>query len=227
VADLLVHAAAVEHMFVAHADSASSMKKSMRGSRPLSSLRDSAIGLPVSAVMRGGQACRSRHQRGAKALHHRHLVGHGHRGPGRLRRACGGGLGGHRGGVVGGTVGDQGAGGGVVDGQRGHGSAFRARRAAGGQEVVEHRRVVDGAGVGRVVEFGVPLHAGHVGRPGVVRRKASTMPSSGQRASTTKPGARSFTPWWWMLLATVRGAAGVQLGQPRAGHEFHRVEVAS
>jgi hypothetical protein len=94
---------------------------------------------------------------------------------------------------------------------------------AGGQEVGEHRRVVDGAGVGRVVELGVPLHAGHVGA-GVVRRIASTMPSSGQRASTTKPGARSLMPWWWMLL-TVRGVPAVQRGQPRAGHEFHRVEV--
>jgi hypothetical protein len=72
----------------------------MRGSRPFSSLRDSAMGLPVSR-QRGGQQCRARHQRGAKALHHGHALGHGQRGPGRLRGAGGCGLGGDRGGVVG------------------------------------------------------------------------------------------------------------------------------
>ena len=36
------------------------------------------------------------------------------------------------------------------------------------------------------------------------RRIASIMPSAGQRASTTKPGARSLMAWWWTLLTTGR-----------------------
>ena len=46
-------------------------KKSMRGSRPLSSLRDWLIGLPTSRGQRGGQRVELGHQRGAKALRSR------------------------------------------------------------------------------------------------------------------------------------------------------------
>ena len=42
-------------------------------------------------------------------------------------------------------------------------------------------------------------------------RIASIMPSSGQRASTTKPGARSLMPWWWTLLTVRRADAGEDL----------------
>jgi len=34
------------------------------------------------------------------------------------------------------------------------------------------------------------------------------MSSAGERASTTKPGARSLIAWWWMLLAVARATPG-------------------
>ena len=123
----------------------------------------------------------------------------GTRGPGGLRGARGGGLGGDAGGVVGGQFGDQRAGGGVVDLQRGHAVQCCARGARRGEKIVEHRGVVEACRAS-----GVGGTRGATARrrrsPGRARRIASTMPSSGQRASTTKPGARSLMAWWWMLL---------------------------
>ena len=137
-----------------------------------------------------------------------------------LRRARALRLGGDAGGVVGRHFGERRAVGGVDDLQGLHAVL---RGACRGEEVVEKRRVVERA-FAAAMELGVPLHRGHVAGPG--RRIASIMPSTGQRASTTKPGARSLIAWWWTLLTTAAPTPCEDLRQPRARHELDRVDVA-
>ena len=157
----------------------------MRGSRPLSSLRAWADGLAHLQRQRGGQRVEFGHDAGAKALHHRQLLGQRHAAPGRLRGARGRGLGGDAGGVVGVRFGEQRAGGGVVDLQRGHAwcsgqlpGARRARRRESRSAAACRRR----CRVVGVVELRVPLHGGHVARPALADRLDHAV--VGQRAST-------------------------------------------
>ena len=104
------------------------------------------------------------------------------------------------------------------------GRSILARGARRAQKVLQHRRIVEGAVQVGVVELRVPLHGGHIAVAAHADRLDHAV--SGTRASTTNCGARSLMPWWWMLLATARFDAGVQLGQARAGQQLDVVEVA-
>ena len=193
----------------------------MRARKPFSSLRDCASGLPTSCV----SVCASVSSSVATARRKRAIAiarlasgVAGHAGCA-LRARCG--LGGDAGGVVGGHFGERRAVGGVGDLQGLH--AVPARRAPrrGSRRAAARRRAclrrADGTR-GATARRPCSCRRG--------RRIASIMPSAGQRASTTKPGARSLTAWWWTLLTTARIDALEELGQPRARHELDRVEVA-
>ncbi len=179
------------------AASTSARKKSMRARKPFSSLRDCASGLPTS----WRQGLRQRLELGgdgeAKARDRDRALGERRRLPRGLRPARALRLGGDAGGVVGGHFGERRAVGGVDDLQGLH-AVFAARAAA--RKSSRSGRVVERA-FAASMELRVPLHGGHEA-DARDRRIASIMPSTGQRASTTKPGARSLTAWWWTLFTT-------------------------
>ena len=178
-------------------------KKSMRGSRPLSSLRDWLIGLPTSCVSVVAKRVELGDDRRAKALDRRQALAQRRRRPGRLRRARGGGLGGDRRGVVGRTFVDELAGGRVVDLERGHRAALSKGAVLASARAASRKSCSSGASLklsGSPGMWNSGCHCTAATYDGPLRRTASIMPSSGQHASTTKPGARSLIAWWWIEL---------------------------
>ena len=105
-----------------------------------------------------------------------------------------------------GEFGDLLAGGGVDGSLRVAVMALR-RGACRVEEVVQDRRVVDQRAVGRVVKFGMPLH-----RRDEARRRAQRIGLDHAVVGATrldpKPGARSLMPWWCTLLTVARGTPG-------------------
>jgi hypothetical protein len=195
--DLLGHAAVLEDRFGGHRQLDLLQEEVDAPSRPLSSLRDILIGLPVSARHDRGQRLEVAHHAGAEALDAGLALGH--------RRGAQAGWAARAAAALAATDAASSAGrvvmswpvAGLWMASVGHGRvAFAAR---GVQKVV--------AGWGRrrsacrVRACGIrDATARQPPRAGRCRRIASIMPSSGQRASTTKAGARSLMPWWCTLL---------------------------
>ena len=199
--------AVVEHRLGASAASASARKKSMRPSRPFSSLRDCVIGLPISRV----RVARERLDLGARRAARKRCdggdaLGERRRRPRRLRRArarCA-------------LRGDARrrrrpaasaislAGGRVVRSCSVRHVGRCALRASRLEEVVQQRPCRRACLSPRAVELRVPLHADHVrARPGAADRldHAVGRPSAPRRPG---PAPRSLTPWWWTLLTRRR-----------------------
>ncbi len=186
------------------------MKKSSRGSRPFSSLRACEIGLPISSVSVVASASSSATTPDAKALHHGQPFGQRHRGPGGLRGARLGRLGGDAGAssALGCAMSWPVAGlwmGSVVMGSscRLNPCAWRAPH-PGSRAVSRHRRRCRASRCRGTPGATAPRP--HSARPRM--RMASTRPSSGHTASATNCGDRSLMPWWWMLLAVARFTPG-------------------
>ena len=99
-----------------------------------------------------------------------------------------------------GQLGDQCAGGGVVDGECGH--AQRAACAASRKSCNKGESSTTPSSA----RWNSGCHCTALTQAPPVWRMASTTPSSGDSASTAKPGARSLMPWWWTLLILCRPA---------------------
>src|SRR6185436_14790439 len=159
-------------------------------------LRD---GLADLARQRAGQRVELGQECAAKALDRREPLAQRRRGPGGLRRAGRSGLGGHRRGIVGRALVDDLASGRVVDRQRGHG--VQASWSARVSRAARRKSRSSGASLklsGSPGTWNSGCHCTAATYDGPVRRTASIMPSSGQQASTMKPGARSLIAWWWI-----------------------------
>ena len=191
------HAAVAEHRLGRRvAVSTSPGRSRCAPSRPLSSLRDCLIGLPVSASGSRPAARRSAATRIAKARDAVDALVQRRAGPRRLRGARRARLGGDR--LPASSAGSSAivrAGGRVADR-----SAVVMRLAACGrarqrQEVVEERGVVDSVRFAGSMELGVPLHGGHVpgapvarGSPRSCRRRAMRFDHEAGRQVLDAPG---------------------------------------
>ena len=197
----------------AMARAVSARKKSMPRSRPLSSLRDWRIGLPISRVSVAAsclqlahhavaeaamQALRSRQRRAAQA--------------GCAARArCA--LAATVAASSAGSVGDQVPRGGVVDLQRCSCCAGGGARPAGSRAAAACRRASPSSGP---VELGVPLHGGHPR----ARRCGGSPRSRRRRRHAPRPRSRaraSLMPWWCTLLTRGVPAPAIERREPRAG----------